>query len=72
MKRMEIFAYPSRFDDLAMLYPSLVSPEEKKIDRYIKGLTLPIHEMAASLRPTTYNHAKKLVISLTRSLVRQE
>ena len=41
MKGFDIAAYTSRFDDLALLCSGLVTPESKKIERFIWGLTQP-------------------------------
>nr|KAJ0227360.1 hypothetical protein LSAT_V11C100046420 [Lactuca sativa] len=35
MKGLEINAYTARFNDLAVMCPALVTPEYKKIERYI-------------------------------------
>ena len=40
MKGIEVLDYTSRFDDLAILNLSFVTPENKKFNRYIRGLTL--------------------------------
>ncbi|XP_023764001.1 uncharacterized protein LOC111912502 [Lactuca sativa] len=39
MKGSDIAAYTSRFDDLALLCPRMVTPEYKKIERFIWRLT---------------------------------
>nr|KAJ0224699.1 hypothetical protein LSAT_V11C100027260 [Lactuca sativa] len=58
MKGSEINAYTTRFNDLAVMCPALVTPEYKKIERYIWGLTSQIKGMVIALKPTTYDSAK--------------
>lgn len=55
-----------------MLCAGFITPKDKKIDRYIKCLTLPIREMVTSHRPETYDHTKRVDIILTNQLVRHE
>ncbi|GJY14391.1 hypothetical protein Tco_0384813 [Tanacetum coccineum] len=46
-------AYTNRFHELARLVPHLVTPENKRIERYIYGLASLICEMVAATEPTT-------------------
>ncbi|GJV35268.1 putative reverse transcriptase domain-containing protein [Tanacetum coccineum] len=46
-------AYTDRFHKLARLVPHLVTPENKRIKRYIYGLVLRIRVMVAATEPTT-------------------
>ncbi|GJS12381.1 hypothetical protein Tco_0369177 [Tanacetum coccineum] len=46
-------AYTNRFQELARLVPHLVTPENKRIERYIYGLAPPIRAMVAATEPTT-------------------
>ncbi|GJS92248.1 putative reverse transcriptase domain-containing protein [Tanacetum coccineum] len=46
-------AYMDRFHELTRLVPHLVTPENKRIERYIYGLAPQIHEMVAAMEPTT-------------------
>nr|KAJ0219182.1 hypothetical protein LSAT_V11C300142380 [Lactuca sativa] len=46
MKGSEINAYTTRFNDLAVMCPTPVTPEYKKIERYIRGLASQIKGMA--------------------------
>ena len=41
MKGSDIAAYTTRFCDLDLIFPGMVTPESKKIERYIWGLTPP-------------------------------
>ena len=60
MKGSDIVAYTSRFDDLALLCPGMVTPECKKIERFIWGLTQPTKGNVLAARPDTYDSAKCL------------
>ncbi|GJW27757.1 zinc finger, CCHC-type containing protein [Tanacetum coccineum] len=50
-------AYTDRFHELARLVPYLVTCEFKRIDRYIYGLVLEIHEMVRAIEPSTIQSA---------------
>ncbi|GKB13006.1 putative reverse transcriptase domain-containing protein [Tanacetum coccineum] len=45
--------YTDRFHEFARLVPYLVTPENKRIERYIYGLALQIRTMVATTEPTT-------------------
>ncbi|KAL7586515.1 hypothetical protein Lser_V15G41321 [Lactuca serriola] len=60
MKGYDIAAYTSRFDDLALLCPGMVTPESKKIERFIWGLTQPTKGNVLAAKPDTYDSAKCL------------
>ena len=65
MKSSEINAYTARFNDLAVMCPALVTPEYKKIERYIWGLASQIKGMVITSKPTTYDSAKRIAHQLT-------
>nr|GFA97709.1 hypothetical protein [Tanacetum cinerariifolium] len=46
-------AYTDRFHELARLVPYLVTPESRKIKRYVYGLSLQIRGMATTTKPKT-------------------
>nr|GEV59987.1 hypothetical protein [Tanacetum cinerariifolium] len=46
-------AYTDRFHELARLVPHLVTPKNKRIERYVYGLAPQIHRMVAATDPTT-------------------
>ncbi|GKA16871.1 putative reverse transcriptase domain-containing protein [Tanacetum coccineum] len=50
-------AYTDRFHKLARLVPHLVTPEGKKIERYVYGLALQIRGMVAATEPKTIRKA---------------
>ncbi|KAL7601671.1 hypothetical protein Lser_V15G22715 [Lactuca serriola] len=64
MKGSDIAAYTSRFDDLALLCPGMVTPESKKVERFIWGLTQPTKGNVIAAKPDTYDNAKCLVKTL--------
>nr|GEV41666.1 putative reverse transcriptase domain-containing protein [Tanacetum cinerariifolium] len=53
-------AYTDRFHELARLVPHLVTPESKKIDRYVYGLSLQIRGMVAATEPNTMQKAVQI------------
>ncbi|GKB46830.1 reverse transcriptase domain-containing protein, partial [Tanacetum coccineum] len=63
-------AYTDRFHELARLVPHLVTPETKRIERYIYGLALQIRRMVAATEPRTIQHAILKVGVLTDEAVR--
>nr|KAJ0217914.1 hypothetical protein LSAT_V11C300142370 [Lactuca sativa] len=65
MKGSEINAFTARFNDLAVMCPALVTPEYKKIERYIWGLASQIKGMVIASKPTTYDSAKRISHQLT-------
>nr|KAJ0212690.1 hypothetical protein LSAT_V11C400190330 [Lactuca sativa] len=65
MKGSEINAYTSRFNDLAVMCLTLLTPEYKKIERYIWGLASQIKGMVIASKPTTYDSAKRIAHQLT-------
>nr|KAJ0218984.1 hypothetical protein LSAT_V11C300134090 [Lactuca sativa] len=55
IKRSKINDYTARFNDLAVLCPTLVTPKYKKIERYICGLASQIKGMLIASKPSTYD-----------------
>ena len=64
MKGSNISAYTSRFEDLALLCPGMVTPESKKIERYIWGLMPSTQGNVLAARPNTFDSAKCLAQTL--------
>ncbi|GJS61389.1 putative reverse transcriptase domain-containing protein [Tanacetum coccineum] len=50
-------AYTDRFYELARLIPHLVTPETKRMERYIYGLVLQIRRMVTATEPPTIQNA---------------
>ncbi|GJU72631.1 reverse transcriptase domain-containing protein [Tanacetum coccineum] len=63
-------AYTDRFHELAGLVPHLVTPEGKKIERYVYGLASQIHGMVAATEPKTIQKAMQLAGTLTDESLR--
>ncbi|GKC28053.1 reverse transcriptase domain-containing protein, partial [Tanacetum coccineum] len=63
-------AYIDRFFKLAMLDPHLVTPENKRIERYIYGLALQICGMVAATEPATIQKAVQKAGTLTDEAIR--
>ncbi|GJT65117.1 putative reverse transcriptase domain-containing protein [Tanacetum coccineum] len=63
-------AYTDRFHELARLVPHLVTPEGKKIERYVYGLALQIQGMVAATEPKTIQKAVQLAGKLTDEALR--
>nr|GEX13553.1 putative reverse transcriptase domain-containing protein [Tanacetum cinerariifolium] len=63
-------AYTDRFYELAKLVPHLVTPESKRIGRYIHGLVPQTHGMLRATQPTTIQSAIFTAGILTNKVVR--
>nr|GEV72069.1 hypothetical protein [Tanacetum cinerariifolium] len=63
-------AYTDRFHELARLVPHLVTPEIRKIGRYVYDLALQIREMVAATEPKTIQKAVQISDALTDEAVR--
>ncbi|GKC81507.1 putative reverse transcriptase domain-containing protein, partial [Tanacetum coccineum] len=63
-------AYTNRFHELARLVPHLVTPESRKIKRYVYGLAPQIHEMVAATEPTMIQSVVLEASMLTNETIR--
>ncbi|GKF68129.1 hypothetical protein Tco_0197808 [Tanacetum coccineum] len=63
-------AYTNRFHELARLVPHLVTPESRKIERYVYGLAPQIHRMVAATEPKTIQKAVQIYGALIGEAVR--
>ncbi|GKB83085.1 putative reverse transcriptase domain-containing protein [Tanacetum coccineum] len=63
-------AYTNRFHELARLVPHLVTPESKRVERYIYGLALQIRWMVAATEPSTFQKAVQIAGILTNEALR--
>ena len=64
MNGSNIAAYTARFSDLALLYPGMVTPESKKVKRYIWGLTPATQGNILAAKPLTFSSTKPLAQTL--------
>ncbi|GKC38000.1 putative reverse transcriptase domain-containing protein, partial [Tanacetum coccineum] len=62
--------YTDRFHKLARLVPHLVTPEGKRIKRYMYGLALQIRGMVAATEPKTIQKAVQIAGTLTNEALR--
>nr|GEY01358.1 putative reverse transcriptase domain-containing protein [Tanacetum cinerariifolium] len=63
-------AYTDRFHELARLVPHLVTPESRKIERYVYGLAPQIRRMVRATEPKTMQKAVQIFGALTDEVVR--
>nr|GEY53482.1 hypothetical protein [Tanacetum cinerariifolium] len=63
-------AYTDRFHELARLVPYLVTPESRRIERYVYGLAPQICKMLAAMEPKTMQKAVWISGALTNKAVR--
>ncbi|GJX09145.1 reverse transcriptase domain-containing protein [Tanacetum coccineum] len=63
-------AYTDRFHELARLVPHLVTPESRKIKRYMYGLAPQIRRMVAATKPKIMQKAVQISGALTDEAVR--
>ncbi|GKC75635.1 hypothetical protein Tco_1126409 [Tanacetum coccineum] len=63
-------AYTDRFHELARLVPHLVTPEGKRIERYVYGLAPQIRGMVAATEPKTIQKAVHIAGTLTDEALR--
>ncbi|XP_076924948.1 uncharacterized protein LOC143587582 [Bidens hawaiensis] len=70
MTGSDVTAYTTRLQELARLVPHMVTPEYKRIERYIWGVVPQIRSLVTSSRPTTFKSAVTLAHSLTDEAVR--
>nr|GEV53262.1 hypothetical protein [Tanacetum cinerariifolium] len=63
-------AYTDRFYELAKLVPHLVTPESRKIERYVYGLTLQIRGIVATTEPKTIQKTMQISGALTDEAIR--
>ena len=64
MKDSYIASYTARLSDLALLCPGMVTPESKKVERYIHGLTPLNQGYVIAANPLTFDSAKCLAQTL--------
>ncbi|GJU94410.1 putative reverse transcriptase domain-containing protein [Tanacetum coccineum] len=70
VKGVDIAGYTNRFHELAALCPSMVTPEYKKIKRYVWGLPEKIQGNVTSSKPATAHEAIRMAHSLMDQAVR--
>ncbi|GJY77957.1 putative reverse transcriptase domain-containing protein [Tanacetum coccineum] len=63
-------AYTNRFHELARLVPYIVTPESRKIERYVYGLALQIRGMVTAMEPNTIQKVVQISGALADEAVR--
>ncbi|KAJ0541529.1 putative transcription factor interactor and regulator CCHC(Zn) family [Helianthus annuus] len=66
----KVAEYVQRFHDLSQVVPYMVTPEYKRIERFIWGLAPQIISMVTSARPATITEAIDLSVALTEEAIR--
>ncbi|GKE39611.1 hypothetical protein Tco_1463016, partial [Tanacetum coccineum] len=69
VKEVDIAGYTNHFHELAALCPSMVTPEYKKIERYVWGLPEKIQGNVTSSKPAIAHEAIRMAHSLTYQAV---
>ncbi|KAJ0955694.1 putative nucleotidyltransferase, Ribonuclease H [Helianthus annuus] len=64
-------AYTDRFEELSLLCPTMVTPLDKAIERYIDGLPDSVQDILTGSNPTTLRQAIELSATLTESHIRK-
>ncbi|KAJ0847259.1 putative transcription factor interactor and regulator CCHC(Zn) family [Helianthus annuus] len=70
MEGSKIAEYVQRFHDLSHVVPYMVTPEFKRIERFIWGLAPQIISMVTSSKPATITEAINLIVALTEEAIR--
>nr|XP_043619907.1 uncharacterized protein LOC122591725 [Erigeron canadensis] len=70
VKGTDIMSYTTRFNELVTLCPGMVTPEYKKIERYIWGLPPSIQGNVTSSKPTTIQETIRLSHDLMDQVIR--
>ncbi|MFS7945746.1 putative transcription factor interactor and regulator CCHC(Zn) family [Helianthus anomalus] len=72
MEGADITGYTRRFHDLSRVIPYMVTPEFKRVERYIWGLASEFRSMVTSAKPARITEAVTLVVILTEDVVRMK
>ncbi|KAJ0592425.1 putative transcription factor interactor and regulator CCHC(Zn) family [Helianthus annuus] len=64
-------AYTDRYEELSLLCPSMVTPLDKAIEKYIDGLPDSVQDIVTGSNPTTVRKAIELSATLTESQIRK-
>ncbi|KAJ0458122.1 putative transcription factor interactor and regulator CCHC(Zn) family [Helianthus annuus] len=70
MEGPKIAEYVQRFHDLSLVVPFMVTPEFKRIERFIWGLAPQIMSMVTTSKPATITEAIDLSVALTEEAIR--
>nr|GFA42431.1 hypothetical protein [Tanacetum cinerariifolium] len=70
VKEMDISSYTTRFNELVILCPGMVSTKRKKVAAYIRGLSENIKGEVTSSEPATLNKAVRMAHTLMEQKVK--
>ncbi|GJY38678.1 hypothetical protein Tco_0425042 [Tanacetum coccineum] len=70
VKGIIIIGYTKHFQELALLFPGMVTPEYKKVECYIWGLMLETQGNVTSLKPTKIQEEIRMAHDLMDQVVR--
>ncbi|XP_035844438.1 uncharacterized protein LOC118491083 [Helianthus annuus] len=65
-------AYTDRYEELSLLCPTMVTPLDKAIEKYIDGLPDPVQDIVTGNNPTTVRQAIELAATLTESQTKKK
>ncbi|GJW16851.1 putative reverse transcriptase domain-containing protein [Tanacetum coccineum] len=71
LNEYNIAAYTQRFNELALMCPRMVEPENVKIDAYIRGLSENIKGEVTSSKPTNLSEAVRMAHKLMEQSCKQ-
>ncbi|GJU05571.1 putative reverse transcriptase domain-containing protein [Tanacetum coccineum] len=69
VKDYNIFSYTQGFNELALLFPTMVDHERKKIEAYIRGLSENIKGDVTSSKPANINEPVRMAHALMEQMV---
>ncbi|XP_022008271.1 uncharacterized protein LOC110907628 [Helianthus annuus] len=72
MKDLDCRSYVTSFNSMSRLVPYLVTPEPKRIARFIGGLAPEIKGNVKASKPTSYRSVVDLSLSLTLDVIRSK
>ncbi|GKD10827.1 hypothetical protein Tco_1190512 [Tanacetum coccineum] len=72
VKEFNIVPYTQRFNELALMCPRMVDPENVKVDAYIRGLSENIKGEVTSSKPTNLSEAVHMAHKLMEQKVASE
>ncbi|KAJ0855655.1 putative nucleotidyltransferase, Ribonuclease H [Helianthus annuus] len=64
-------AYTDKYEELSLLCPTMVTPLDKAIERYIDGLPDHVQDIVTGSHPTTVRQAIELAATLTESQIKK-
>ncbi|GJU79884.1 putative reverse transcriptase domain-containing protein [Tanacetum coccineum] len=72
LKGTDIDGYTNRFQELALLCPRMVEPEQVKVEQYIRGLSKNIRGDVTSSRPAGIDEAVRMAYQLMGQIIQDK